>query len=601
MRLVSQNHHPLTRRIAATPTVANCFFAILADAGRVAPAIARMYESGVLCRFLPEFAGIRCLVQREIFHRYTVDQHTLLSLRELDTLFSPANATNPTTAPYRDALLETGEPALLYLALLLHDIGKRHGVARHAETGAADAEKILRRLHVRPAARDEVIALVRDHLAMSAFWQTNDLDDPANLRTFAARAGTAHHLRYLYALTYCDARATSPDLWNDYKNSLHRQLYRGALAHLEPPTTTAAARRHSIETALADTIERDELAAHLQHVPDRYLEQCDAAEIALHIQLVSRKLRTLTSATGGGAAAPAIHWADAPHSGVSTVTLATRDAEGLFYKLAGAFVAAGFDILRARGFTRTDGIAIDIFQVQATTPLSPASAVLPIYGKGTPHATALSPQQVLCFPFTGREHPAPPPPPCRPHSRQAKAPLFIASAVLPVYGKGTPHATASTVPPPPPPGKSHRQPEATTAPAPAPPCSRFARAADEALVHLRDFEPEIRRRAAAAEAARPRRERQMRAVVPARPQVTVHSEEHRHRVVVTVKAPDTTGLLFFLARLFYRHRFNITFAGINTETGVATDTFYLEPFTGEPDKTPAQLAALTTALESATW
>ena len=503
LRLVRENIHRLTRRVAESPEVVNCFFSILADAGRVGGTLARMYESGVLTRFLPEFAGIHCLVQREIFHRYTVDVHTLLCIRELDAVF---RAATPDAERYRTALLDTDEPALLYLVLLLHDIGKRFGVARHAETGAALADKILRRLKLRATAREEAVALIRGHLDMSSFWQKHDLDDPANLDAFAQKVVTAQRLRYLYVLTYCDARATSPDLWNDYKNSLHRQLFRGTLARFEQQTQEAMLRRENVEKTLAGEIATEELDAHFTTVPERYFEQHTEEDVVLHVRLVNQKLRTLTSALGDSGLSPCVHWAQDGETGVSAVTIVTWDREGLFYKLAGAFAVSGLSILRSKAFVRTDGIAIDTFWIEET-------------------------------------------------------PDTVKRDKLPA-------------------------------------AERFARAAEDALVQLRDHEGDIRKRAAATEAALPKREKLRHAGVPATPQVSVYQEEARHRTVVGVKMPDRTGLLYFLSRLFFQHRFNIIFAGISTEAGVAGDTFYLEPFSGESDKTPEQLAALRSAIEA---
>ncbi|MDR2844686.1 MAG: HD domain-containing protein, partial [Puniceicoccales bacterium] len=351
LRLVRENIHRLTRRVAESAEVVSCFFSILADAGRTGEALGRMYESGVLCRFLPEFSGIHCLVQREIFHRYTVDVHTMLCLRELDAVFKAAT---PEAERYRTALLDTDEPALLFLVLLLHDIGKRYGVARHAETGAALADKILRRLKVRDSARQEIVALIRGHLDMSSFWQKHDLDDRANLDAFAQQVGTAQRLRYLYVLTYCDARATSPELWNDYKNSLHRQVFRGTLARFEHKTQEAMLRRENVEKTLAGEIASEELNAHFATVPERYFEQHTEEDVVLHIRLVNQKLRTLTSALGDGGLSPCVHWVQDGETGVSAVTIVTWDREGLFYKLAGALAVAGLSILRSRAFVRTD-------------------------------------------------------------------------------------------------------------------------------------------------------------------------------------------------------------------------------------------------------
>ncbi|MDR1818592.1 MAG: HD domain-containing protein [Puniceicoccales bacterium] len=461
---------------SAAARAAACFLAILADGGRVAPALELMHEAGVLCRLLPEFSGVRCLVQREIFHRYTVDVHTLLCLRELDAVFR-ATGDAGAVMRYRDALFETGEPALLYLALLLHDIGKQFGVARHAITGAELAANVLRRLGVRGAAADMVLWLVRSHLDMAEFWRRHDLDDPANIAAFAATVGDPRRLRYLYALTYCDSRATTPELWNDYKHSLHTQLYRGALRILEGGRGKSGG---TGATGGAPSFDKVVSAADTDAVLQEFFHG-------------------LANANGLGALAPVTRWR-ALGGGVSEVTIATWDREGLFHKLAGAFTVAGASILAAKASVRADRVALDTFHVFTTGD------------DGAPAAAALS------------------------------------------------------------------------------------RALEDALVHGVDHEEEILRLRAEADRradARPPRERHLRADTGA--VVSVAAAPPR-RIEVAFRAADRPGLLFFATRLFYRRRLNLTFARVDTELGEARDAFYLEPFAGDPDLSPAELADLRAAL-----
>ncbi|MDR2862432.1 MAG: [protein-PII] uridylyltransferase [Puniceicoccales bacterium] len=501
LRLVRENIALLTPKVAQARHTVDCFLAILADAGRVGETVAQMHEAGVLCRFLREFKGIHCLVQREIYHRYTVDMHTLLCLRELDTVFAGAT---PVVERYRAALLETDEPALLYLVLLLHDIGKQFGVANHAETGAVLAAKILKRMGVRPAACEEVLWLIRGHLEMSAFWQKHDLEDPANIGLFAARVKTVQRLCYLYVLTYCDARATAPELWNDYKNSLHSQLFIATLAWFErngPETNTREMlRREIIKKGLAT---KEEVDAHFELLPERYFQQYGAEDVQLHIQMVNQLLFTITSAHGEGALVPVINWAEDSRQSVSVVTIVTWDREGLFYQLAGAFAVAGLNILSGKAIARTDHIAIDTFRVESSAKA----------GKGGVEA-------------------------------QRKA---------------------------------------------------FAQYVEEALVQQRDLEPAIRKQASTAGASA--KDKHLHA--PLSPRVAVYQEISLHRTIVEIGTNDRIGLLFLLGRIFFKHRFDITFARITTERGAASDTFYLEPFKGEADKSQEELEALRRTIEEA--
>ncbi|MDR2513437.1 MAG: [protein-PII] uridylyltransferase [Puniceicoccales bacterium] len=480
LRLVREKIPLLTPRVARSRQAVDCFMSILADAGHVGDALTQMHEVGVLCRFIPEFSGIHCLVQREIYHRYTVDVHTLRCLRELDAVFADAG---PVTARYRTALLETEEPALLYLVLLFHDIGKQFGVAEHARTGAELAGKILLRLGVAARARTEITDLIRAHLDMSAFWQKHDLDEPANIALFAERVATAQRLRYLYVLTYCDARATAQELWNDYKNTLHRQLYLGALARLEPaeacpPERARDVLRHEMLVAHSrETISEAEIEGHLALLPGRYFQQYGAQDALLHIRMIEQLRCTITSSLGESRAS-VVHWTRGDVQEVFTVTIVAWDCEGLFHLLAGAFAVSGLGILSARANVRADQVVMDTFQVTAP-------------------------------------------------------------------GVATNEELAALR-------------------------GNFSRNVDEILVQRRSPEQDIRRLLTAS------CKKDRLPYAPAVPRVKAYFEPALSCVVAEIKAEDRIGLLFFLSRVFFRHRMNILFARVTTERGMARDTFYLE-------------------------
>ncbi len=134
-----------------------------------------MHELGVLGRFIPEFDALTCLVQHEFYHRYTADIHTLNAIRELDLIFTEAE---PIKLKYRSVLHEVEDPALVYLTLLLHDIGKAEGIQNHSEAGVRLAGPIMERLGVSARGRELVSFVIKNHLAMARFWQKRDVDDP---------------------------------------------------------------------------------------------------------------------------------------------------------------------------------------------------------------------------------------------------------------------------------------------------------------------------------------------------------------------------------------------------------------------------------------
>ena len=365
--LVRESIPLITRRISESPDANTSFKAILDEAGNVYPILALMHELGVLGRFIPEFDGLTCLVQHEYYHRYTADIHTLNAIRELDQVFTEAE---PITLKYREALHDTPEPTLLYLILLLHDIGKARGIQGHAESGVEIARPILKRLNVSPENAEIVIFVIKNHLIMARFWQKRDVDDPNTAAAFAELAPDADFLRHLYVHTFCDARGTAAGLWNGYKDALHTGLYRATLDHLIHGASLVTRNSQRLQMTYQDLVSKtipgisqDEITAHFNLLPERYFIHTDPSEISLHISMVNRLLKSITQADSIGTLRPIIEWKDDLNRSLTVVNIVTWDRAGLFYKLAGAFSVAGLSILGAKAISRSDHIAIDTFYV----------------------------------------------------------------------------------------------------------------------------------------------------------------------------------------------------------------------------------------------
>lgn len=366
-RLIREKAPLLTPDHADSPAAHKAFRAILHEAGRVYPALNAMRDLGVLTRYLPEFAPCVGLVQHELYHRYTVDIHTLLCIRELDTLFEDDSSAS---GVYREAIFAADDNALLYLTLLLHDIGKARGIRGHAETGAKIAAPFLARLGLRADRRALVESLIRAHLDMGAFWQRHDVDDPAMVARFADRLPGPEMLHHLFVLTHCDARGTSPNLWTSYADTLHTRLYRNALSRLrgqaveeDPAPRRAALLSESDALGYDEELSRDDLVAHLGLVPARYLSISRAETARLHARLVNRLIHAITADTGVEALMPVLDWEEDMASGMAGVTLVSWDRPGLFYRVCGAFALAGISIHAMRAHSRSDGIALDFFRV----------------------------------------------------------------------------------------------------------------------------------------------------------------------------------------------------------------------------------------------
>ncbi len=463
------------------------FRAILSEHGAVFPTLSLMHELGVLGLFIPEFDALTCMVQHEYYHRYTADVHTLNAIRQLDLIFTEAE---PITLKYRAALHEMGDPALLYLTLLLHDIGKSDGIRGHAESGVRLAGPIMERLGVSPEGRELVSFVIKNHLVMARFWQKRDVDDPQTAAAFAELVGTAEQLRNLYVHTFCDARGTAVSLWNSYKDTLHTKLYRATLERLSLGEGILASYEKKKQMTQQDLIARkipgvstDEIVAHFSLLPERYFIQTDADEITLHIQMVNRLLKSIATADTVSSLRPVIEWKDDLNRSLTVVNVVTWDRAGLYYKLAGAFSVAGLSILGSKVISRSDHIAIDTFYV-------------------------VEPDRGVVQSATAQE--------------------------------------------------------------------TFARTIEAALVANKDLYPDIVAQAKRVAATRPFTTAGEGLHTSFPPTVEVYHELSMQRTIVEIQARDQIGLLYRLAKTISDQGFDITFARVGTERGVAIDTFYIE-------------------------
>ncbi len=486
--LIRESRPLLTPEYRDSHDASVSFRAILSEAGAVFPTLNLMHELGMLAQFIPEFDGLTCLVQHEFYHRYTADVHTLEAIRQLDLIFTEAE---PITLKYREALHETDDPALLYLTLLLHDIGKADGIQGHAEKGVTLAGPILERLGVAPDSRELVEFVIKNHLAMARFWQKRDVDDPKTAAAFAELVGDPERLRNLYVHTFCDARGTAASLWNGYKDTLHTRLFRATLEHLNLGEAVLATYEKKKQMTQQELIARkipgissDEVVAHFGLLPERYFIQTEPDEIALHIQMVNRLFRSIATADSVGTLKPIIDWHDDLNRSLTVVDVVTWDRAGLFYKLAGAFSVAGLSILGAKIISRSDHIAIDTFYV-----------------------------------------------------------------VEP--GRGVVQSTSAQ--------------------------ETFARTIESALVSNKDLYPDIIAQAKKHAATRYTAASNGEALHTSfPPTVEVYHELAMQRTIVEIQARDQIGLLYRLAKIISDQGFDITFARIGTERGVAIDTFYIE-------------------------
>ncbi|MGE4550757.1 MAG: [protein-PII] uridylyltransferase, partial [Opitutales bacterium] len=363
--LVRRSLHHIDSDVINGATANKTFRSILQNAGAVFPTLAEMHALGVLGRFIPEFGRLTCKVQHEFYHRYTADAHVLATLRELDKVFA---GEEEIVGKYRDALRKTDVPALLYLMLFLHDLGKADGIKGHSERGGEIAEPMLERMGIEKNMRAQVLFIVRNHLEMSRFSMKFDLDDPEVVSAFAAKVEDPQKLHFLYALTFCDSRGTSIDLWNDYKDNLLAQLYRHTLDLFEghKPASQGQRRenlRRSIAEKISEEVPTEEINTHFDCLPERYFVHAGDEEIILHLKMAHRLLSAIKRSDADASLIPIVEWRNDLERGFTLVHLVTWDRAGLFYRLAGAFSVAGLNIMSSRAVSRSDHVTIDVFIV----------------------------------------------------------------------------------------------------------------------------------------------------------------------------------------------------------------------------------------------
>lgn len=290
-----------------------------------------MQECGTLAALLPEWHNIECLVVRDFYHRYTVDEHTLVAI---DTLESVKDGR------FAGLFEEIQHKELVRFALLMHDIGKGSG-HEHVAESLRIARIVLERLSAPAADRATIEFLIEKHLALSSVMASRDLSDSSTGRLLSAQVETIERLKLLTMLTYADISAVNPQAMTPWRLE---QLWRAyLLAHEELTRELGTARIH-------DAPGMDpERAQFLEGLPTRYLRTHSATEIDGHFAL-ARQLQTRPLAI------EILH----EHS-TYRLTLLTRDRPALFAPVAGAISSFGLNILRAEAFSNVHGVAVETF------------------------------------------------------------------------------------------------------------------------------------------------------------------------------------------------------------------------------------------------
>jgi [protein-PII] uridylyltransferase len=305
---------------------------------RAPMALRAMHNAGLIHAMFPEWQGIFCLVVPDYYHRYTVDEHTLVTIEKLDEL---ATSEEPGARRFAEILSEIEDAALLRFALLFHDSGKGSNSGDHSRRSVELARQAMLRMQMPAEDQSAIEFLIEHHLDLSAVMNSRDLNDPATARALADRIGTIERLKLLAVMTYADISAVNPGAMTPWRLDRLWQAYRAT--HQELVRELETDRIQNVPADLPDP------AAFLKGFPVRYLRTHTPAEIETHL-----RLRQLSRPTGAAVQIDRLN-------GVYRVSIVARDMPFLFASLAGAMSSFGMDILKAEAFSNAKGAILDTF------------------------------------------------------------------------------------------------------------------------------------------------------------------------------------------------------------------------------------------------
>jgi [protein-PII] uridylyltransferase len=307
-------------------------------------ALRDMQGCGMLTFLFPEWSAVESLVVRDFYHRYTVDEHSVVAIEAIDNLLVEDAGGS---ARFRQLALEEDNLAILRMALLLHDVGKGTTPGDHVRGSLEMAEVFLTRIEMPQLEKLTVEFLVRHHLDLSSVMTSRDLDDPATSRYLSSQIGTYEDLRKLTLLTYADVSAVNPTAMTPWRLEQLWRVYSVTAAQLTKELDSQRI-SHSPESPVIP-LARPELARFLEGFPTRYLRIHSPEQIEEHYRLEQLRLRE-------GLALDIRH-----EPGAYSMTVLAADRSGLFASLCGALASFGMNIVKAEAASNAAGCALDEF------------------------------------------------------------------------------------------------------------------------------------------------------------------------------------------------------------------------------------------------
>ena len=359
MRAATRDARLITTAVRNDESANAFFMEVLCDRQAPDMVLRWMNEAGVFGRFVPDFGRVVAQMQFDMYHHYTVDEH---SIRAIGLLAAIERGDLDDDHPLATALFkQIASRRTLYTAVLLHDIAKGRG-GDHSVLGAEIALKLCPRLALDQAETETVAWLVRFHLLMSATAFKRDLADPKTIEDFVRQVQSPERLRLLLILTVVDIRAVGPGTWTDWKRVLLRTLFDAAeerlrLGHKQRGRSELVEQRHK-ELAEALGWKASAARAHARRLPDSYwLAEPLEWQVANALQIASAEARI-------GESVPSVVAEEDADSGATRISVFTPDREGLFYRICAGLAAVGASIIDARIHTTKDGMALDNLLVQ---------------------------------------------------------------------------------------------------------------------------------------------------------------------------------------------------------------------------------------------
>lgn len=358
-KLISSSLDRVNDKMRSSPRMSKALVAILQGGTDVFSVLETMLEVGLLSAYIPEFGRIETLAQHDVYHIYTVDRHSLQAVAELRRV-----------ALEEEQLFGlVGMPGVVYLAALLHDIGKGSG-RDHSEEGAEVVAGIGRRMSLTEEEVDCLSFLVRFHLFIPENALRRDLNDAAFVQRCADTVGDVSRLTMLYLLSVADSRATGPSAWSEWKAALMQEMYFRVRSVLESDAggDVGDGLGHQVEQGvewlrdqIAGLLEGEEGVVDLEQLPHDYIMSFSPESVAGHVRMHRDNYRLLRQKSLIEAQEDEESW---------PVLVMTVDRHGLLAKICGVFALHNLDVVKAQIFTWDDGTVVDVLNVRPTDGLA---------------------------------------------------------------------------------------------------------------------------------------------------------------------------------------------------------------------------------------